>query len=122
MHEAALAQYVIEQLDKKVQSGTLPDAIIKVYLKVGKLTAVVPDNLSFMFSVLREDTTLRNAELLIEEVPITGCCKSCQQEFSIDEMYFFCPSCTSPEVEILTGRELFIDGVEVNDGTNDNKN
>ena len=122
MHEAALAQFVIEQLDKKVQSGALPNAILKVYLKVGKLTAVVPDNLSFMFGVLRENSSLANAILEIEEVAITGRCRNCGSDFEIEEVNFFCPSCASPEVEILTGRELFIDGVEVNDGTSNYTN
>ena len=120
MHEASIAQHIIEELSSRIADGTLPQNIERVHLNIGKFSAVVPDNLSFMFEVLSRDSTLEGVALVIEEIAIRCRCNNCQLEFPVEEMNFWCRECGSPEVSIIAGRELLIDSVEVEDA--DEKN
>ena len=114
MHEASIAQSVIESVLRLVQDGTVQGKIQTVYLKVGKLTAVVPDNLTFMFGVLADDGPLGGVKLEIEEVPARSQCARCGREFAMrDEIRMVCPGCGSTDTELVGGRELLIDAVEV---------
>jgi hydrogenase nickel incorporation protein HypA/HybF len=105
---------VIESVERLVKEGAVQGKLTAVYLKVGKLTAVVPENLSFMFGVLAEDGPLRGVKLNIEEVAPTAQCASCGVQFGMqEEIQLICPGCGSVDTRFVTGRELLIDAVEV---------
>lgn len=114
MHEASIAQNVIDSVLRLIEDGTVQGKVARVYLKVGKLTAVVPDNLQFMFGVLAEEGPLAGVKLEIEEVPIRVRCKACEEAFEMqEEIRLICPKCGSADTRFETGRELLIDAVEV---------
>ena len=50
--------------------------------------------------------------LEIEEVIARGKCASCDTEFPVDNYQFICPSCSGPDISIVSGEELFIDSLE----------
>ena len=54
------------------------------------------------------------AWLVIDEVPVTGTCKSCGKHFSVEETYVIqCPLCGSFSFTVETGRELNVAELEV---------
>lgn len=113
MHELTIA----ENISKIVQKN-LPDKTVKVYkirLKVGKLTAVVPDALRFCFQAVAQGTPAAHATLEIEEVPARANCTNCNLKFTIDEPCFLCPNCHSGNIEFTSGRELFIQSFDIED-------
>lgn len=114
MHEASLAQNIIEDILGRIERGQIPDRVRSVNLLVGRLTAVVPANLQFLFDALARDSALEGARLDIELVPIRACCTSCEEYFEIEDVYFSCRQCGSPDVQVLGGTELLIESVEVN--------
>ena len=87
----------------------------KVNLKVGKLAAVVPDSLRFCFEIAAKETPLGDAVLNIEEIPVVAVCTECHQEWTIEEPVFACPECNSGAIEIISGRELDIESIEITD-------
>jgi len=112
MHEASIAQGIIETVQGlKEEQGF--HSLLTVSVRVGRLTAVVPDNLRFLYGVMVEETELVGSSLEIEVIPITGRCRACNTTFEIDEPCFLCRQCRSPDVEIMTGRELEIASLEV---------
>jgi len=113
MHEASIAQSIIENLERRIVEGQIAGRVCCVYLMVGRLTAVVPDNLQFMFGVLARDSVLNDARLEIELVPVRARCRTCRAEFEIEDIYFLCAACGSANLDILSGRELLIESVEV---------
>jgi hydrogenase nickel incorporation protein HypA/HybF len=113
MHEASLAQCIIEDLERRIEEGEIAGRIRGVYLAVGRLTAVFPDNLRFLFQVLAKGSALEGARLDIEQVPILARCMSCGTHFEIEDVYFSCTGCGSPDVDVLRGSELQIESVEV---------
>jgi len=115
MHEASIAQSIIDQLLEKKAEGIFEGKLTSVHLKIGKLTAIVPDNLIFLYSVLTEETPLTGSHLEIEMIPVRCQCQKCHLEFEIDELEFWCPECSATNVKVITGRELLITALEVDD-------
>ncbi len=115
MHEMSIAQNIVEI----VQQGIPPETrgiISSVKLRVGELSGVVPDSLTFCFGVVSEGTQLHNAKLLIEKVPLVEKCQVCSHEFQTDLIVPQCPACQSGELEIISGRELQVVEFMIDDG------
>jgi hydrogenase nickel incorporation protein HypA/HybF len=85
----------------------------RVNLKIGRLAAVVPDSLRFCFEIAVKDTPLGGAELHIEEIPVVARCNDCHAEWTITGPVFVCEKCKSGSVELLSGQELDIVSIEI---------
>jgi hydrogenase nickel incorporation protein HypA/HybF len=86
-----------------------------VHLRLGKLTAVVPDYLAFSFRAAVEGTPLAGVEVAWEDVPVRGLCLACGETSEFSAVGFLCLTCGSPRVQITAGRELLIDSLEVDE-------
>ena len=118
MHEMGIALQIIEIASASIPQSETPVQVEKVNLKVGKLAAIVPDSLRFCFEIAAKDTLLAGATLEIEEVPVRARCKECDVEWTIHEPVFQCQQCKSGQLDIISGRELNIESIEVaDDGT-----
>lgn len=114
MHEATVAQHIIDTVNETLQSGVVEGRRVRsVCLRVGRLTSVMPENLQFMFDVLSRGTPLAGVSLRIENVPLRCGCRTCGIESELDQPFLSCPACGSSAVDVLSGRELLIDALEV---------
>jgi hydrogenase nickel incorporation protein HypA/HybF len=113
MHEMGIALQIIEIATASVPPDLQEARIEKVNLKIGKLAAVVPESLRFCFDVAVKDTALEGAQLTIEEVPVVARCKDCDTEWTINGPAFSCENCDGGSLEILSGRELDIESIEI---------
>lgn len=112
MHEMALAQGILATaLDAASSNEAVKIGRIK--LLVGEMTNVEPESLKFCFSALAAGTIAEGAILDITITPLIGHCSGCDGEFPIKGYYFVCPHCQSSSVEIISGRELRVDHLEV---------
>lgn len=87
--------------------------VVKLCLRVGSLSGVVPDALRFAFEALRENTLAAGATLEIATVPAVCWCAACQAEFECADFFVECPRCHNFSGELRRGRELEIAAVEV---------
>ena len=113
MHEMGIAQQIIDIAAASIPAGMTVARVERVNLKIGRLSAVVPESLRFCFEIVSQDTPLAGAELAIEETPILARCKDCGARWTIEEPVFTCKDCNSGRLEILSGRELDIVSIEV---------
>jgi hydrogenase nickel incorporation protein HypA/HybF len=113
MHEAAIAENIIRSMEEALLERPVEGRIARVILQVGKLRGVVAENLQFLFEVLARGSRLEGAGLAVEFVPIVARCRSCGKEFQIEDLLFFCPICRSAQIEIVSGNELQVTGLEV---------
>jgi hydrogenase nickel incorporation protein HypA/HybF len=113
MHEYSLMEGVVKQLKASAEENSIKQ-ISRVALVVGKMAMVVPDSLQFAFEVLRQQESLLkdDAVLEIREEPVMGECKDCHQGYEIKDYEFICPSCSSVNIKLVGGRELYIDYYE----------
>ena len=113
MHELSLMQSVMDIVrDSTVQNNI--QRVNKVKLVVGKFSMALPDSLHFAFEAIAGvEPLFQGAVLEIEEKAIVCKCQLCQQTIEIEDSYHFvCSSCGSTQVEIIQGRELYLDYYE----------
>jgi hydrogenase nickel incorporation protein HypA/HybF len=116
MHEMGIALQIIEIAAASIPPELTSARVERVNLKIGKLSAVVPDSLRFCFEIASKDTSLAGADLAIEETPVVARCKDCHARWTIEEPVFTCSSCSGGSLEILSGRELDIVSIEIAEG------
>jgi hydrogenase nickel incorporation protein HypA/HybF len=112
MHELSIAQNIVDIVLDQMKVHSLSN-IESVMVRVGVLRGVSVESLSFGFDVAVKETPMEGAKLVIETVPIRGRCITCNQEFTIEHWLDDCPFCSSHTVEITSGKELEIAGIEV---------
>ena len=113
MHEMGIALQIIEIATESIPVDAGDVRVEKINLKIGKLAAVIPDSLQFCFNVAIKDTALEGAKLAIQELPVTARCKECDFQWTLTGPTFTCENCNSGSLEILSGRELDIESIEI---------
>ncbi len=113
MHEMGIALEIVKIVRASIPADQPEACVQRVNLKVGKLSAVVADSLRFCFQVATQDTPLAHAELVIREIAVTCRCQACTHQWTVETPVFVCPDCNSGRIDILSGRELDIDSIEV---------
>lgn len=113
MHEMGIAMEIIDIAIASIPDDLQGARVESINLEVGKLSAIVPDSLRFCFDLAIRDTVLVGAKLNIEEVPVVAKCKDCNTQWVIDEPVFTCKACNSSSLDILSGRELDIKSIEI---------
>jgi hydrogenase nickel incorporation protein HypA/HybF len=115
MHEMGIAMEIVDIAKASIPEDMQDARVQRVNLQVGKLSAIVPDSLRFCFDLVVKDTPLEGSELAIEEVPVVARCKDCHTEWKVTEAVFTCNACQSGAIDILSGRELDIKSIEIED-------
>jgi hydrogenase nickel incorporation protein HypA/HybF len=113
VHELSIAQNIIEIIQQSVPQNERRDVRV-VRLKVGVLSGVVADSLDFCFCVIAAGTPLSDARLEIEQIPFAVRCNVCSKSFINDIGIVVCPECGGAETQVLSGRELQVTEIELN--------
>ena len=90
--------------------GTYP---CKVGVLIGEMAAIDQDALRFCFEAIILDTDLASLELGIEICPRRHRCQFCTREFIVRDYDTRCPQCASPETTCISGDELELAYLEV---------
>jgi hydrogenase nickel incorporation protein HypA/HybF len=84
-----------------------------VGVRIGELAAIDADSLSFCFDALSRDTDLEGLQLQIEVCPRRHCCDPCSETFEVHDYEFTCPKCGSAQTRFISGDELELAYLEV---------
>jgi hydrogenase nickel incorporation protein HypA/HybF len=114
MHEMSLVQNIIDIVEQEMDRHSV-EKLKAIHLAVGRMSAVVPEQLKLCFEILTSQTRLAGTALTIRMVPLTYQCGNCHQEFTSEGITGNCPSCNSENLELIFGRELKIEFIEVMD-------
>lgn len=115
MHELSIAQSLIDLACEAAERDNC-ERVTRLFIRLGAMSGVVREALEFSFELAAEDTPCAGAALKIEEVPITVYCPACEARKTVGDNYHFCcPTCGQPTPQILTGREMELVSVEVED-------
>jgi hydrogenase nickel incorporation protein HypA/HybF len=112
MHEMSIAENLLEIIQRHAPSNGAA-RVKAIRLRIGQMAGVVPESLRFCFEVASEGTPAQGAELQIEHVPIVSRCKDCRSDFEIEQYVFICPSCDGLNVELISGSELDVVELEL---------
>lgn len=112
MHELGIMTGVMDAVNRSAeQAGALK--VLKVTLSIGEMTEAIEDSLRFAFEVLTEGTNSEGAELVINMVKPKSRCLDCGSVYEHDRFHMACDACGSFATELIAGRELQIDSIEV---------
>ena len=90
--------------------GTYP---CKVGVRIGEMAAIDQDALRFCFEAMILETDLSSLELAIEVCPRRHRCQACAREFVVRDYDSRCPQCASLETVCISGDELELAYLEV---------
>ena len=123
MHELSIASSIIEAV--RAEADKHPGArVTKVGARIGVLSGVVPDALSFGFECLVKGTDLEPLALDIEILPRRQHCALCDLTFDVPDGHaaglafdfgrsLACPRCGRPETQFAGGDELEVGYLEL---------
>ena len=112
MHEFGITENIITiALDKASEAQA--SKITQINLVMGELSGFVQDCIQFYFDSLSKDTIAQEAVVHFESVPAQLRCQNCSTIFHPQDALWSCPGCQGQSVEILKGRELYIESMEV---------
>lgn len=111
MHELKIMQDIFPIIESVIKENHLK-SVDKVVLRVGTLRQIIPEFLQFAFTAVTKDTIAARAKLIIEIIPTTARCKTCQQQFNVGKNIYICPHCDSSDLEVLTGKEIILESID----------
>ncbi|MCV7345667.1 hydrogenase maturation nickel metallochaperone HypA [Mycolicibacterium rhodesiae] len=110
MHELSLC-HAIAGVVRPYAAGRRVDV---VRVQIGALRQVVPDSLSFCWTLVRDHESMPEAELELEFVAAEVVCRNCGQRSEIASRWTVsCPQCESTEVDIVRGNEFLVTSLDV---------
>jgi len=112
LHEATVAAGILETVER-IAADNCATRITGIRLQIGEFTCIQPEALQFCLEALSEGTIAQGAALSITRIKTTALCRECRNEFGVHEIEFRCPVCASTDIELLSGRELIIESIEV---------
>ena len=115
MHEFSIIQGLIQEVNEYIARENY-ESVLKISLEIGQMSGVVQDALEFAWDVSTKETTLDGVLLDISIVPVKAGCRKCLKEFQVEGYCFSCPHCKSPDLNILSGYELKIKEMDVEEG------
>jgi len=119
MHELSVALSLVEVACEKIAALGHP-RVDAVCVRIGPLSGVVREALSFCFEAAAHGTPLEGARLEIEDVPLTAFCPTCSTERQLTSIqHLRCPVCDQATPDVWGGRELELTALEVSDHASD---
>ncbi|UCE36730.1 MAG: hydrogenase maturation nickel metallochaperone HypA [Thermoplasmata archaeon] len=120
MHEYSIMVDIVNAALKSIENYDV-ESVQKIFLDVGELTFLNPEQLKFCFTVLIKDNILKGAELEIQQKRAEIECKSCEYKGPLEkqpeEDHFripriSCPKCEG-EIKLLSGRECILRNIKM---------
>ncbi|WP_410498469.1 hydrogenase maturation nickel metallochaperone HypA [Chitinibacter sp. S2-10] len=108
MHEAALAQQVLQITEQHAQQLVRVDLI---RLRIGELASIDCDALRFALECALSQAG-STARLEIETEAAMGRCNQCHTEYAMQTLYDPCPACGSFRHTMIAGTSMVVAAIE----------
>lgn len=112
MHELSIVQSLVSLCEKNAAEQGAKE-VVKVEIKVGRLSGVEPHYLKSAFDVYKNETICANAELIINLQNIVIECSDCKFSAELSENDFTCPKCQSRNLKVIDGEEMYLMRLEM---------
>jgi hydrogenase nickel incorporation protein HypA/HybF len=110
----SIARDIVEIVEEAVRDE--PAARVeRVVVRVGAMVSVVPDSLSFCYEAITDGTPLAGSRLVVDEVPVRVCCNTCHYTGGLKGFVFRCERCGGTALSVLSGSELIVAHIEVDE-------
>lgn len=113
MHELGIAQNVLGIITEEAVKRNARAKAVK--LGIGKMSGIVPESLEFILSCIAKDTLADGIEITINMIEPVMVCNTCDHQFNVPELEFFCPKCGGGDCKIIEGKDLIIETITLED-------
>jgi hydrogenase nickel incorporation protein HypA/HybF len=114
MHEFSICKNIVDAAITEYNNlDPPPRRLIAVRIVVGRLHQIIRDSLELAYDVLTKDTPAENSKLEIKFVDVECRCPACKWQGTIDYPFFICKECQGGNIEVVTGKELYMENLEV---------
>ena len=112
MHELSVTQGI---LNFAIEEARRREAkkITEIRIALGSMSGIIADCVSTYFPLVAEGTIADGAILSFRRIPAVVKCLECNEESELPDFRLRCPACTSRRVELKSGREAFIESMEI---------
>ncbi len=115
MHELGIMTGVMDAVcSSAVEAGA--QKVTSISLSVGEMTECIHEALVFAFEALQElpeYALCAEAKLEVNLVQPESVCLECGERFKHNRFHLLCPVCGSFATELVAGREMQIDSIEI---------
>ena len=112
MHELPIAQHTLERVLAHAREAG-GGQVTAINLVIGQLSGVVETSFRFYWDLIAEGTEAAGARIQMAWVDVALGCRGCGGAFPPDGRDYRCPACGGRQVEIVRGRECFLESIEV---------
>lgn len=112
MHELAVAQALVEQVDAVIDQHQASSAT-SIRVRIGPLAGVVPELLATAFPLAAAGSRMQHVELEFTHAPIQVRCQNCGSETEAAMNRLICGACGDWHTQIISGDELLLESVEL---------
>ena len=112
MHEFSITESVLSLAVEKAKEADAVK-ITRINLVVGELSGVVPECVRFYFNHISKNTIADGAGLDFITKPTQVRCHKCDKVFNPGSADWSCPECLEPAIDIVSGRECYMESIEV---------
>ena len=112
MHEYSIIQALMDQVETIADENSA-EKVTKVILKIGVMSGVEPHLLEVAYNTFKEKTICEEAELVMNIQPLSIRCGQCQEQSELKAIEYCCPKCSSLEVDVLDGEDMYLMSLEM---------
>lgn len=115
MHELAVTKSILKlALDTAAQNNG--NEIISIHLAIGEMRNLEQEWIQRYFDYISKGTKAEDAVIKVRKIPVVFLCKDCGRQFTAnlkEDRKILCSHCGSFEYDLVTGRELIVEQLEV---------
>jgi hydrogenase nickel incorporation protein HypA/HybF len=115
MDEHELVSQILAAVDETAYRNAA-QRVVGVHLAVGGRRCFNLDSLHERFKHEARGTVAEGAELVVKVLPVRHHCQNCGEEFDASSRECACPECGYPHTEMVSGEELRLVDVVLDDG------
>ena len=112
MHELPVTQSLLEIALRHAATQNAK-RITDLHLVIGDLSSFVDESVQFYWDIICESTIAVGATLHFQRIKAEMACQACQQHYPLKEDQFICPTCGSADVQVVAGKEFFLDSIDI---------
>ena len=112
MHELSIVQNLVTLCEQNAAKQNAKE-VLKIEIKVGRLSGVEAHYLKSAFEVYKIGTICENAELLINVQNIVIECEECKFSGELSENDFTCPKCGKQNLNVIDGEDMYLMRLEM---------
>lgn len=112
MHELALTKSILDIAVSEAEKRKF-GRVLSIKLRIGEFSGVVPQFIQNYYDIVSRGTVAENAKLIVEKIPVSIRCNSCGVVSTVDRTHIRCPECGKNDITMLTGREFYVESLEV---------